>query len=119
MLAKVIMRPISCTVVGIDAHVGVFLGDDIDNTGYGIAAIERTLGTLHYLNLLDVLRVDKSKVVLTAHVAVDALAVDEYQDIVVAQSVQLHLTAHVALAESEARGQSRQDVLKALAAVLA
>ena len=47
------------------------------------------------------------------------LAVDEYQDIGVAQTVHLHLTAHVALAESKRCGESAQNVLERAAAIVA
>ncbi len=49
----------------------------------------------------------------------DALAVHQYQDIAVAQSVQLHLTAHVALVEGKRRRQACEDLLQTLAAILA
>ena len=82
------------------------LGDDVDDTRDGIASIERRRGPFDNLYLLDVVRVDESEIVLTAHVAVDALAVDKDKDIGVAQSVHLHLRPHVALVEGEGGRQS-------------
>ena len=118
MLAQVVMRAVARAVVHIEPRLGMLLRDDVDDTGHCVTTVQRTLRTLHNLNLLDVLRVDESKVVLTAHVAVDALAVHQYQDIAVAQSVQLHLTAHVALVEGKRRRQACEDLLQTLAAIL-
>ena len=111
MLAQVVMCHVARAVVGINACLGVLLGDDVDDAGHRIAAVERTLGTLHNLYLLDVLRVNKAKVVLAAHVAMDALAVYEYQDVAVAQSVELHLRTHVTLVEGKGRRQTCENVL--------
>ena len=95
----------------------MLLGNDVDDAGHRVATVERTLRPLHNLNLLNVLRVNQAEVVLAAHVAMNALAVDEYQYVVVAQAVELHLTAHVALAEGERCRQSCQDFLQTLAAI--
>ena len=129
MLAQVIVRAVSRDIVGIYAHYsplprwrGVggefFLRDDIDDAGHRITSVQRTLRALHDLNLLDVVRVNQPQVVLTTHITVDALAVDEYQNIRVAQTVQLHLTAHIAFVEGKTRRQSGKDVLQTFAAIL-
>ena len=94
------------------------LRDDVDDSGYGIRAIERRRGPFHNLNLLDVVRVDESQVVLSAHVAMNALAIDEDEDVGVAQSVHLHLRPHVALVEGKRRRQTREDILQGTASIV-
>ena len=96
----------------------MLLRDDIDNTRYSIRAVKSTRRTLHDLDLLDVLGIDEREVVLTTHITMNALAVDQYQDIVVAKAVELHLGAHVILAESERGGQACEDVLEAATTVV-
>ena len=93
------------------------LCDDVHHACHGVAAVERRLRALHDFDALDVLRVNQPEVVLAAHVAVDALAVDEDEDIAVAQSAQLHLAAHVALAEGKRGRQPREDFLDGAPAV--
>ena len=75
MLAQVVMRSIARAVVHIDSCLSMFLGDDVDDAGHRVATVQRTLGTLHNLYLLDVVRVNETKVVLAAHIAMNALAV--------------------------------------------
>ena len=129
MLTQVVVRAIARDIVGIHTHYSplarwrgvegeAFLRDDIDDTGHRVTSIQRTLSTLHNLNLLDVVRVNQTQVVLTAHVTVNALAVNEYQDIRVTQAVQLHLAAHIAFVEGKRSCQSGKDVLQTLAAIL-
>ena len=118
MLAQVVMCAVARAVVHIETSLVVLLRNDVDDAGHRVATVQRTLRTLHNLYLLDVLRVNQPQVVLTAHIAVDALAVHQYQDIAVAQSVQLHLTAHVALVEGKRRRQACEDFLQTLAAIL-
>ena len=91
--------------------------DDVHHSGHCIAAIESRLRTLHHLNALYLLRVYERKVVLSAHVSVYALAVYEYQHVGVAQSAQLHLAAHVALAEGKRSRQAAQYLLEAATSV--
>ena len=85
-------------------------GDDVDDTSDGIGTIERRGSSLHNFNLLDVVRVNESEVVLASVVSVNAFAIDEDEDVVVAKSVHLHLTAHVPFVEGKRSRQSRQDV---------
>ncbi len=93
----------------------MFLGDDVDDSGYRIRAIEGARRTLHDFYLVDVVRIDERQVVLAAHVAMDALAVNQDQDIAVAQATQLHLRAHVVFAKGKRSREATQDVLNALA----
>ena len=48
----------------------------------------------------------------------DALAVDQYQDIVVAQTVELHLRTHIVLAEGERGRQACKDILQTPSAIV-
>ena len=91
VLAQVVVGAIAGDIVGIESLVKTLLGDDVDDAGHRIAAVEGALGTLHDFYLLDVVGVDEREVILAAHIAMNALAVDEHQDITVAQTVQLHL----------------------------
>ena len=119
VLSQAVVGAIAGDVVCIEPLLGMLLGDDVDDAGHRIAAVEGTLGALHDLYLCDVVGVDEREVVLAAHIAVNALAIDKYQDIVVAQTVQLHLGTHIALVEGKRGGQSGEDILQALAAILA
>jgi len=73
--------------------------DDVDDACDGIASVQCRGGSLHNFYAFDACRVDETEVVLAAVVAVDALAVDEDEDVRVAQAVHLHLRAHVVLVE--------------------
>ena len=53
-------------------------GDNIDDSGYGIASIECRRGTLDNLDALNIVGVDKSEVVLSAYITMQALTVDEH-----------------------------------------
>ena len=98
VLTKVAIAATTGTVLNEQALV-VLLGDDVHHAGNGIRAVEGRCRSLHDFNLLDVVRIDERQVVLTAHVAVNALAVNQNKDIGIVQSVELHLRAHVVLAE--------------------
>ena len=50
--------------------------------------------------------IDEAEVVFTAHITMKSFSVDEYQDIVVAQTAKLHLAAHIALVERQRGSQS-------------
>ena len=110
VLTQFAIAATSCGVLQKDSLRAVLLGDDVDHTGNGITSIECRRGSLHNLNPLDVVRVDESEVILATIVTMNALAVDEDEDVVVAQTVHLHLTAHIALVEGKRSCQSRQDV---------
>ena len=69
------MGAILRAVVHIDALLSVLLGNNVDNTSHRVRAVQRTLRTLHDFYLFDVLRINESQVVLTSHIAVNALAV--------------------------------------------
>ena len=118
MLAQIAVAATTGAVLNEQPLV-VLLGDDVHHASYGIRAVECRRGSLHYLNLLDVLWVYEAQVVLPAHVAVYAFAVNQHQDIGVAQSVQLHLRPHIVLAECERSRQPREDVLNRAARIVA
>ena len=118
MLANVAIRAYAAGVLDHQSLLGVLAGDDVDDAGYGIRAVERRRGPLHYLDALDVVRVDEREVVLAAVVAMQAPAVNEYEHVGVAQSVHLQVRPHVVLAEVEAGRQSREDVLYATPCIL-
>ena len=59
----------------------MFLGNNIYNTSHRIAAIERTLCSFYDFYLLNVVRINQSKVVLATHISMNAFAVDKYQNI--------------------------------------
>ena len=111
VLPQVVVGAIAGDVVCIETFLGMLLGDDVDDASHRIAAVEGTLGALHDFDLLDVVGVDEREVVLAPYITMNALAVDKHQDIVVAQTVQLHLGSHVALVEGERGGQPGKDIL--------
>ena len=119
MLTHVAIATHACGVFNQQTFFAVFLGDDVYYTCNGIRAIERTRRTLHDFDFLDILRVNQRQVILPAHVAMDALAVNQNQDVAVAQAVQLHLGAHVILIKGKRRSETTQDVLDALACIVA
>ena len=106
MLADVAIAPHPRGVLCHQSLLTMFLGDDIDDTCDGVAAIERTRGSLHNLYLLDVMRVDEGEVVLTTIVAIEPTPVNQNQYVGVAQAVHLQVGAHIVLAEVEAGGES-------------
>ena len=116
VLAQVVIRTVSGGVFNQDALIVLF-GDDVHNSSHGVASVECRRGALHNLNPLNVLRVDERQVVFSSHVAVNPLSVNENEDVVVAQPVELHLRAHVALVEGERGGESAQDVFKGASSV--
>ena len=97
----------------------MLLGNHIDNASDGIRAIERTGGTLHNLDLLDVVRIDEIQVVLTTHVSMNALTVNKDQDIVVTKSVELHLRSHIVLVEGKRCRKTCEDILQTPTAIVA
>ena len=112
MLAYVIMRAVSGLV--FEHHTLIMLAsDDIYHACNGITAVESGRSTFYYLDAFDVVRVDESEVILSAYVAMKALAIHKDEDIGIAQSVHLHLRAHVTLFEIERSRQLREDILNA------
>ena len=107
MLAQFAIGTASCGVLEQETFRVVLLRDDVHHTCDGITSVECRGSSFHNLNLLDVVRVDESEVILPAIVTMDAFAVDENEDVVVAQTVHLHLTAHVTFVEGEGSRQSR------------
>ena len=69
----------------------VFLGNDIHHTGNSIAAIKGRRSTFHNFYFLNIVRVNQTQVILSAHISMNTLSVDENQNIVVAQTIHLHL----------------------------
>ena len=76
-------------------------GDYVHHSGYCITPVKGAACTFHNLYVVNVVRVNASQVILSAVVSVQTLAVNHYQDIVVAQSVQGHLASHVTCIEVE------------------
>ena len=74
-------------------------GDYVDNSCHSIASVQRATSPFHNLYMVYVVRVYAAQVILAAVVTVQALAVNHYQDIVVAQTVQSHLAAHITCIE--------------------
>ena len=107
VLAQFAIGTASCGVLEQETFRVVLLRDDVHHTCDGITSVECRGSSFHNLNLLDVVRVDESEVILPAIVTMDAFAVDENEDVVVAQTVHLHLTAHVTFVEGEGSRQSR------------
>ena len=112
VLAQVPIRAATRAVLQQQAFLAVLARDDVDHAGDGVAAVEGGGSALDNLDLFDVARIDQRQVVFAAHVAVDALAVDQDQDIAVAQAVELHMGAHVVFVEGERGGQAAQDVFE-------
>ena len=95
----------------------MLLGDDIDDTSHRITTIKGALRSLNDFYLLDIMGIDETQIVFSTHIAMNTFAVNEYQDIAVAQAVQLHLTAHITLVECKRCCQSAQNFFKAFAAI--
>ena len=114
VLTNVTMTAHAGRVFEQQAFLAVLLGDDVDDTGNGIAAVERTRGALHYLDALDVVRVDQPKVVLSAHIAMQTFAVNHDQDITISKTIHLHLGAHVVRIKCKRAAQHAQNVFDAL-----
>ena len=102
VLTNVTVAPYPRGVLCHQTFLAMFLGDDIDNACDGITTIEGTRGSLHNLNLFDVMRINQSEVVLTTIVAIEPMTIDEDQHIGIAQAVHLQVRAHIVLAEIEA-----------------
>ena len=96
----------------------VLLGNDVDDTGYGIAAVQRTRRALHDFYLLDVVRVNHVQVVGATQIAMQAFAIYKDEYVGIAQSVHLYLRPHVALAESKRGREPAQDVLQRTAVIV-
>ena len=79
----------------------MFLCDDIHNTCHRITTIKGALRSLNDFYLLDIMGIDETQIVFSTHIAMNTFAVNEYQDIAVAQAVQLHLRTHITLVEGE------------------
>ena len=118
VLAPVVVAAAARGVLEQEAVAVVLTGDDVDHAGNGIGTIEGRRCALDNLDALDARRVDEAEVVLPTVVAVQALAVDQYKHIGIAESVHLHLRAHVVLVEGEAGGEAGQDVLDRASAIL-
>ena len=119
VLAEVAITAHACGVFQQDALLLVFPGDDVDDAGDGVAAVEGARRSFHNLYLLDVVRVDERQVVLPAYVAMYALAVDEDENVGVAKAVDLHLRPHVVLVEGKRRRQPSKYVLDASPCIVA
>ena len=96
MLAQVHVRSSAGGVLQIESLVIMTAGYDVDYAGHGVAAVKCTACSLYNLYVVYVVRVNPAQVILAAVVTVKAFAVNHYQNVVVAQSVQGHLAAHVA-----------------------
>ena len=119
VLAEVAITAHACGVFQQDALLLVFPGDDVDDAGDGVAAVEGARRSFHNLYLLDVVRVDERQVVLPAYVAMYALAVDEDENVGVAKAVDLHLRPHVVFVEGKRRRQPSKYVLDASPCIVA
>ena len=84
----------------------MLLGDDIDDTSDGIASVERTRGSLHDFYLLDVMRIDKSQIVLASIIAIESMTINQNEHIRIAQTIHLQMGAHIVLAEIERGSES-------------
>ena len=118
VLAQVHIGAEARSVFQQQAFVAVLARDDVDDARDGVAAIQGGGCALDDLYLLDVLRVDQREVVLAAHVAVDALAVDQDEDVAVAQAAELHVRSHVVFIEGERGGQAGKNVLQGAAGIV-
>ena len=109
MLTHIVMCAISGFVLYHQSFV-MLSRYDIYHSGNGVTAIESRRGSLYNLYSFDIVRVDKSEVVLSSHIAMYPFPVDENKDIRISQSVHLHLRTHVSLLEVKRRRQLRQDI---------
>ena len=91
-------------------HVAVFAPDDVDDAGDGIRSVERRRSPFDDFDALDIGRVDRSQIVLTARIAVQTLAVDQNQNIAVSQPVHRQTGPHIALRNIERRAQRSENV---------
>ena len=100
MLAQVTITATSGAVFNEQTLV-VLLHDDVHHTRNGIGAIESRGGTFHNLYLLDIVWIDERELVLSTHIAMNALAVDQHEDIAIAKTIQLHLRTHIVFIEGK------------------
>ena len=77
-----------------DELLGRLVGNDVDDAGNGIAAIERRGGTVEHLDTLHAAHVNAVQVYIIRDVARKLLSVDQDEDILVAQSVEPQEAAH-------------------------
>ena len=84
MLPHVTITSYPCSILHQDTLLMVFLGDDIHHSCYGIRAIEGTRCSFYNLYFLDVLWVDECKIILSTHVAMDPLPINQDKDIGIA-----------------------------------
>ena len=109
VLAQVFVRPAARAVLQQQTFVPLLARNDVDDARDGVAAVQGGGSALDDFDFFDVLRVDQRKVVFAAHVTLYALAVDQDQDIAVAQAAELHVRTHVILVEGKGCRQSSQD----------
>ena len=81
VLTNIAITPYPRGVLCHQTFFAMFLGDDIDDTCDGIATIKGARGSLHNLDLLDVMRINQGEVVLTTIVAIEPMTIDEYQHV--------------------------------------
>ena len=117
MLAHIVVAAIACCALSVAWVLLMFTGDDIDDTCHGVAAIQGRLRSLDNLYALYILRINKSEVVLSAHVAMYAFAIYQYEDVGVAETAQLHLRPHVSLGKGKRSSETTEDVLNAPATI--
>ena len=84
------------TGIGGDTHqiLRGLVGDDVDDTSDGIAAIERRGRPIEHLDALHARHVDAVEIDIVGNVARQFLPVDQDEDILVAQSVEAQEGAH-------------------------
>ena len=117
VLAQVAIAAAAGLVLQRDAALRL-AGDDVDDTGDGVGAIQGRGRSLDDLDAVDAGRVDDAQVVLSAIVAVQPLAVHQNEHIRVAQSVHLQLRPHVVLIEGKRGRQPAENLLQAASSVL-
>ena len=100
--------------VGGDAYelIGGLIRDDVDDTPDSIRAVERRGRTVEHLDALDAAHIDARQVDVTRDVAREFLAVDEDEQVFIAQSVHAEEGTHGTGRHGHLREHSRHGVLE-------
>jgi len=88
--------------------VAAVVGNDVDDTCYGIAAVEGAGGAVEDFDTADVREAEPCPTVVAAHAA----SVLKDDDVVVAHSAEVHEGAHAAGVGSDGGGQTGKGVLQ-------
>ena len=97
---------------GADQLLCGLIGNDVDDTGDGVGAVERGGGTVEDLDTFDARHADARQVDVVRDVAREFLAVDEDEDVLVAQAVETQEGSHGVWSHRHLRHHARQGTVE-------